>query len=181
MIPSLITSWNRIKQFLLSENKIFRKIIVTIWIAFFSILAIIPVYIWLVIKNPNNWFGGMPDLTEFEMPENDLSSQLVSSDGVSLGRFYRHNRTQVRYEHLPPHLVSTLLVSEDHRFRNHAGMDFKSYVRVALGLLTANPQGGGSTLSQQTAKNLFHTRGAEMRGTIANALPTVDIVISKTK
>ncbi len=181
MIPSLTTSRNRIKQILYFESKIFRKIIVLIWIVFLLILTIIPVYIWLVIKNPNNWFGGMPDLTEFEMPENNLASQLISADGVSLGRYYRYNRTQVRYEHLPPHLVTTLLVSEDHRFRNHSGMDFKSYVRVALGLMTANPQGGGSTLSQQTAKNLFYTRGNETRGTLADVHPTADLVISKTK
>lgn len=181
MIPSLTTIWNRTCRILHFESKIFRRMIVCIWIAFFALLTIVPLYILLVIKNPNNWFGGMPNLAEFEMPENDLASQLISADGVSLGRFYRHNRTQVRYEQLPPDLVTTLLVSEDHRFRDHAGMDFKSYIRVALGIMTANPQGGGSTLSQQTAKNLFHTRGKEMRGTIADVHPVADLIISKTK
>ena len=72
--------------------------------------------------------------------------------------------TEVRLpiDQLSPDLVNTLLLSEDHRFYNHSGMDFKAYLRVLYGVLTFNSgaKGGGSTITQQLAKNLFSTRGA---------------------
>ncbi|HZX73675.1 MAG TPA: transglycosylase domain-containing protein, partial [Cyclobacteriaceae bacterium] len=97
----------------------------------------------------------MPDTREVENPENDLSSELISEDGVSLGRYFRFNRSQVSYDDLSKDLVNTLLLSEDHRFYDHAGLDFVAFIRVAKGLITLNPAGGGSTITQQIAKNLY--------------------------
>ena len=99
----------------------------------------------------------MPSLKAIENPENDLSSELISADGVSLGRYFRYNRSQVTYDQLSPDLVNTLLLSEDHRFYNHSGLDFKAYLRVLYGILTFNSgaKGGGSTITQQLAKNLI--------------------------
>lgn len=77
----------------------------------------------------------MPSLKAIENPENDLSSELISADGVSLGRYFRYNRSQVSYDKLSPDLVNTLILSEDHRFYEHAGMDFIAYLRVAWGCL----------------------------------------------
>lgn len=151
------------------------------WIAVASLIILVPTYIYLVIQNPYNLFGGMPSLAQIENPENDLSSELISADGVSLGRYFRFNRSQLRYEQLPPALVRTLVISEDHRFPDHSGMDFWSYLRVAYGIFTLNPQGGGSTLTQQTAKNLFQTRGNELEGKLASVGTPVRLLISKTK
>jgi penicillin-binding protein 1A len=97
----------------------------------------------------------MPSLREVENPENDLSSEIISADGVSLGRYFRYNRSQVRYDQLSDDLVNTLVISEDHRFYNHSGLDFPAYIRVLIGILTFNQQGGGSTITQQLAKNLY--------------------------
>ena len=172
---------SRISAFLQYESKWFPRIVRLVWIGCFAGIIGVWLYISLVIWNPFNWFGGMPSLTQVENPENDLSSEVISSDGVPLGRYFRFNRSQLSYEQLPPHLVRTLLISEDHRFYDHSGMDFISYIRVLYGIVTFNLQGGGSTLSQQTAKNLFDTRGEELQGTLGKLAPPLDLLISKTK
>lgn len=163
------------------ENKWFPRLVRLIWFSVISVVVIIWVYITLVIRNPYNWFGGMPSLAQVENPENDLSSEVISADGVPLGRYFRYNRSQVTFDQLPPHLVKTLLISEDHRFYDHSGMDFISYIRVFYGMVTFNLRGGGSTLSQQTAKNLFDTRGKELQGTLGELGSPVNLFISKTK
>jgi penicillin-binding protein 1A len=114
-----------------------------------------PLYIYTVSINLFGMYGEMPSLREVENPENDLSSEIISADGVSLGRYFRYNRSQVRFDELSEELVNTLIISEDHRFYEHSGLDFPAYLRVAFGLLTLNPQGGGSTITQQLAKNLY--------------------------
>jgi penicillin-binding protein 1A len=171
----------RTKQLLTRENRWFRRIVFIIWLCCLGVFAGIPIFIWAVERNPFDIFGGMPALRQVENPENDLSSEVISADGVSLGRYFTNNRSELRYEHLPEVLVSTLIISEDHRFHKHSGMDFWSYLRVLYGITTFNLQGGGSTLSQQTAKNLFHTREDELRGRIAKLGRPADLFISKTK
>jgi penicillin-binding protein 1A len=171
----------RWKDVLFKNRSWCRKLIRAIWIFIAVSVIALPVYIYLVVTNPFNLFGGMPPLNQIENPENDLSSELISADGASLGRYFTSNRSQLRYDQLPPALVKTLIISEDHRFMEHSGMDFWSYIRVALGLVTFNPQGGGSTITQQTAKNLFKTRGDELQGKLASLGTPVELVISKTK
>jgi len=101
------------------------------------------------------WFGSMPSFEELENPERNLASEVYSSDGYMLGTYYIENRSDIHFEDLPPYLVQALLATEDIRFYNHAGVDIKALGRVAYGLLTGNYRGGGSTLTQQLAKNLF--------------------------
>lgn len=137
------------------EKPWFRKVVKLTWILFVCIIIGIPLYLLTVRVDLFGLYGGMPSLKEIENPENDLSSELISADGVSLGRYFRYNRSQVTFNDLSDDLVNTLLLSEDHRFYQHSGLDFQSYLRVIFGLLTFNPQGGGSTITQQLAKNLF--------------------------
>ncbi len=133
----------------------FKKISRLIMVLFLCFIIGFPLYIYSVSINLFGLFGDMPSLKAIENPENDLSSELISADGVSLGRYFRYNRSQVSFENLSPDLVNTLIYSEDHRFYNHAGMDFIAYLRVLKGLLTLSPAGGGSTITQQLAKNLY--------------------------
>lgn len=135
----------------------FRKTIKGIWIAFATILVGIPLYLLCVSINLFGLFGEMPNVHEIENPKNDLSSELISADGVSLGRYYRsnRNRSQVSYEELSEDLVQVLTISEDHRFYKHSGLDLQGLMRALFGALTFNNQGGGSTLTQQLAKALF--------------------------
>lgn len=133
----------------------FKTIFKAIWILFFCFIIGFPLYIYTVSIDLFGLYGGMPSLRAIENPENDLSSEIISADGVSLGRYFRYNRSQVTYEDLSPDLVNTLLLSEDHRFYDHSGLDFIAYLRVLWGLVTLNPAGGGSTITQQLAKNLY--------------------------
>ena len=145
----------KISDLLNHQRPWFRKVIKYSWIAFLCFILGLPLYVYSVDWNLFGLFGGMPSLADVENPENDLSSELISADGVSLGRYFRFNRSQVNFDELSSDLVNTLVLSEDHRFYEHSGLDLPSYFRVAWGLLTLSPQGGGSTITQQLAKNLY--------------------------
>lgn len=145
----------KIRELAATKHPLFRTAIKAIWVLFFCFIIGFPLYIYTVNIDLFGLYGGMPSLKSIENPENDLSSELISADGVSLGRYFRYNRSQVTFDNLSKDLVSTLLLSEDHRFYNHSGMDFIAYMRVLKGLLTFSPAGGGSTITQQLAKNLY--------------------------
>ena len=100
--------------------------------------------------------GDMPDVNELENPDIYVASEIISSDGVTLGKFEKEKTIPVTYKDLPPHLVYALMAKEDERFREHSGIDLQAFARaVAYG----GKRGGGSTISQQLAKLLF-TKGA---------------------
>ncbi len=149
------TITQKIREILKIQRPWFRTIVKTIWILFFCFIIGFPLYIYSVSIDLFGLYGGMPSLKSIENPENDLSSELISADGVSLGRYFRYNRSQVTFEQLSPILVKTLILSEDHRFYDHSGMDSWAYPRVLWGLMTFNNKGGGSTITQQLAKNLY--------------------------
>lgn len=149
------TITRKIHDFLNLQYPWFKTFVKTIWILFFCFIIGFPVYIYSVSIDLLGLYGEMPSLKSVENPENDLSSELISADGVSLGRYFRYNRSQTTYDELSPDLINTLIISEDHRFNDHSGLDFWSYIRVAWGLVTFNPKGGGSTITQQLAKNLY--------------------------
>ena len=102
-------------------------------------------------------FGSMPSFEELENPESNLATEIISTDGVTIGKFYNENRTMVKYEALPKHLVDALVATEDERFYEHSGIDGKRTIGAAVRLGTS---GGASTISQQLAKLLFHGEGS---------------------
>ena len=167
---------------LLTRNPWFKKGTKILWILFLCFVIGFPVYVLAVSKDLFGLFGGMPSLKSIENPENDLSSELMSADGVSLGRYFRYNRSQVSYDQLSPDLVNTLLLSEDHRYYDHSGLDFQAYLRVLWGMATfsSSAKGGGSTITQQLAKNLFSTRGPELEGTLTHG-GAIKMLVNKTK
>ncbi len=170
----------KLKKILLLEHAWFKRTIKVVWILLLSVVIGVMLYLYSVRIDLFGLFGGMPSLRAIENPENDLSSDLISADGVSLGRYFLYNRSQVTYEQLPPVLVNTLLISEDHRFHDHSGLDFWAFLRAIYGVVTFNSQGGGSTLTQQLAKNLF-TLNPELDGTLAKLHPLVRRVVQKNK
>ena len=105
-------------------------------------------------------FGNLPTFEELENPRSNLATEIYSADGKLLGSFFIQNRSFVDYNDLSPYLVQALIATEDTRFYNHSGIDFKGLARVAVRtlLLTYKSQGGGSTISQQLAKKLYRTR-----------------------
>lgn len=101
------------------------------------------------------YFGDMPTFEELENPKSNLASEIYSADQVLIGKYYVENRSNTHYSNLSPHLVNALIAAEDIRFRSHSGIDLKSLFRVAYGVIIGNNKGGGSTITQQLAKNLF--------------------------
>lgn len=103
-------------------------------------------------------FGFMPDHTALENPRTNLATEVISSDGSTLGKFYyEDNRTPVGFDELPKHLVDALIATEDIRYFDHAGIDARGTLRA---LFKLGKGGGASTISQQLAKQLFHGEGS---------------------
>ena len=87
----------------------------------------------------------LPDTETLANPKTDLATRIYAVDGVQLGSFYRENRADVRYADLPPSLVQALICTEDVRFRDHTGVDFRGLARAIAYL---GKKGGGSTVTQ---------------------------------
>jgi penicillin-binding protein 1A len=179
---STVTTKSRMSRLLHTQRPWFRKVVKYSWILFLVLVLGLPVYVFTVSVDLFGLFGGMPSLADVENPENDLSSELISADGVSLGRYFRFNRSQVNFDELSDDLVNTLVISEDHRYYDHSGLDFQAFMRVGWGLITLNPAGGGSTITQQLAKNLY-TRNLDksLDGPLAKLGKYPKRIIQKTK
>ncbi len=105
-------------------------------------------------------FGKLPTFEELENPKSNIATEIISEDGKLIGTFFVQNRTYVSYEDLSTDLVAALVSTEDVRFYGHSGIDFISLGRVALKTVgMGQKQGGGSTITQQLAKNLFERKG----------------------
>lgn len=137
------------------------------WIIFASPFAILTILLFLAAVGG---LGYMPDIETLENPQINLASQMISEDGEVLGSYYRQsqNRTYVNYNELPSYVIDALIATEDIRFYKHAGIDAKSLARVAVKtvLLQQRSAGGGSTITQQLAKLLFHDTPKSLLGRI---------------
>ncbi|MEM8897149.1 MAG: transglycosylase domain-containing protein [Bacteroidota bacterium] len=104
----------------------------------------------------------LPPMHEIENPQSDLSTQLVSSDGVVLQRYYsRENRINLKLHEISPHVIDAFLATEDVRFYKHSGIDPKSFFSILSGYITGGIMRGGSTIDMQLARNLY---GKEVKG-----------------
>jgi len=101
------------------------------------------------------WVGFMPAFSELENPRNNLATEVYSYDGELLGKYYFENRSPCKYDELSVHLINALKATEDVRFEKHSGIDIRALGRVFAGVITRSNKGGGSTITQQLAKNLF--------------------------
>jgi len=130
------------------------SLITKLWLVFAGLWTSV---VMLFVGISLGWFGFMPTFEELENPQRNLASEIISSDGQLLGTFFVENRINVHYSQLSPYLIQALIATEDERFHNHAGIDARALVRVAVRtvLMGQRGQGGGSTITQQLAKNLF--------------------------
>ena len=103
-------------------------------------------------------FGSMPSFEDLENPDSNLATEIISADGVVIGKYFQKNRSQLKYSDLPKNLVQALVATEDARFYEHSGIDARGTLRAISSLGTS---GGASTLSQQLAKQLFHGEGSK--------------------
>jgi penicillin-binding protein 1A len=101
------------------------------------------------------FFGFMPSVEELQNPDSALATEVISVDDQVIGKYYSQNRSLVTFEQLPLCLQQALMATEDIRFYSHTGVDLKAIARAVSGVLTFSSKGGGSTITQQLAKNLF--------------------------
>ena len=128
------------------------KAIRNLWIVFGVLLLVVVLFFFCVAKGV---FGTMPTFDELENPRTNLATEIYSADGKVLGTYYIENRSNVRYAELSHYMPEALISIEDERFTEHSGIDERALFRVAFGVLTGRKKGGGSTITQQLAKNLF--------------------------
>ena len=135
------------------DDKILKKILIWFWSIFaLGIVSILLVF-WLITKGA---LGYLPPLEELQNPKNKFATEVISSDMQLLGRYYRQeNRVGVNYEEISPNMINALIATEDARYYNHTGIDFKSLLRAIVKMGRA---GGGSTITQQLAKQLWSPR-----------------------
>ncbi len=133
-------------------KKKFFNYLVKFWIFFFSVVLLVILFFYGVASG---WFGAMPTFKELENPKSNLATEVFSADSVLLGTFFIENRSNISYSEISPNLINALISIEDARFEEHSGIDERALGRVFYGLITGNNKGGGSTLTQQLAKNLF--------------------------
>ncbi len=102
--------------------------------------------------------GYIPTFEELENPKSNLASEIYSADGMLLGKYFIENRTNATFSELDSNLVNALIATEDIRFYSHSGIDFRALARAVAGAISGQDKGGGSTITQQFAKLLFHER-----------------------
>ena len=117
------------------------------------LLAILPFFLASI-----GALGTMPTFEDLENPESNLATEVISIDGKTLGKYAKENRTPVRVKDIPQNLIDALIATEDERFYGHSGIDFKSTGRAIIKL---GSDGGGSTITQQLAKQLYYGEGSK--------------------
>jgi penicillin-binding protein 1A len=133
-----------------------------LWLVFFGGLLLV---VLLFTAANFGLFGKMPSLQELENPEADLASEVISADGLLMGKYYAENRSEVNYNEISPTIIKALIATEDQYFYDHSGIDAKAVARAIVKLGT---DGGGSPIPQQLAKMIlgqgrgnFFTRGMQ--------------------
>ena len=138
-------------------------------------------YIFLIKTNLLWLTGGMPSVEQLQNPKLSQASTIYYADGEIMGKFFTENRSPVDSSAISPWVFKSLIATEDKRFFEHSGIDLRRMAGVAKGILTGDSDsGGGSTISQQLAKNLYNTRKKEMRG-LLYYIPFVKTLVYKTK
>ena len=136
-----------------NKNQGFRKYIIIFWSLFTAAILFV---ILLFVLISSGTLGYMPTFEELENPKSSLASEIYSYDNVLLGKFYIENRSDTRFSDLDTNLIHALLATEDIRFYSHSGIDFRAVFRAVAGATLGLNKGGGSTITQQFAKLLFH-------------------------
>ena len=145
------------------------KYIMILW-AMFIVPLLVLVTLFALISTGR--MGFMPSFEDLENPQNNLASLVFSADGEQLGTWHLQNRTYAEFDELSDNIVKALLATEDIRFFNHAGIDARGLARVFIKsiILRQASSGGGSTITQQLAKNLFPRDTTIYRSSIARNL-----------
>lgn len=150
-------------------------------IAFYTGVVFVSIFLALFLIDINIFwlFGRSPKIADLKDPSMNVASELYSDSGKLIGKYFVENRTPVDYRDLPPSLINALVATEDIRFYDHWGIDFKG-TASALYSTARGDRRGGSTITQQLVKNLFKTRDDYSKGLIGY-IPGINVVIYKLK
>ena len=134
----------------IKQNIKYKNLVFIFWLCFILFFTALIALFSFAAKG---YLGKMPDLIQLENPKTNLATQIISSDNQILGKYYfRDNRTPIFFNELPKNLVEALISTEDERFYEHSGIDWKSTLRAFVYL---GKRGGASTITQQLARQLF--------------------------
>ena len=134
----------------MNNSKSFKRLINILWGIIFSGIIIVII---IFYRAANGYYGPMPDLQQLENPKTNLATQIFSTDGVVLGKYYyEDNRTPIEFDDLPENIVNGLIATEDERFFLHSGIDWR---RTISAFIFLGKRGGASTITQQLARQLF--------------------------
>ena len=140
-----------------------RKIVHFLWVLLIVTVTAIAGAVYAIAEG---WIGYMPPIEDLQNPINRFATQVYSSDGKLMGtwNYNKENRVCVDYDQLAPSLIKALVATEDVRFHEHSGIDFKALARAIIkrGILGQKNAGGGSTITQQLAKQLYSGKAASV-------------------
>ncbi len=124
-------------------------------------------------------FGRLPGKKELISFRNATASVVLSHEGETIGRFFSENRITIPFDQMPPHLINALVATEDARFYEHSGVDSRSLIRVVFKtiLFSDRSAGGGSTITQQLAKNMYGRKDYRVFSVILNK--TREVILAK--
>lgn len=161
----LIAAWQRFSEHYPKTSLVVK------WGSILSVTGVATLFI-ICVMVYQGVFGPLPSYAILSNIRNDTASEVYSEDGVLLGKYYVENRVNADFEEISPDLINALVATEDARFFEHNGIDIRSWGRVLFKsiLLSNESSGGGSTISQQLAKNLFPRRDYLVLSTFINKL-----------
>jgi len=170
-----ILNWRKNRKIRYKKLIWYRKIInifITNIILFLFFLFIVDFnFLWL--------FGSSPGLYAISNPEQNLASEIISSDGKLIGKYFHENRVPVKFNEISPIIIKTLVATEDERFYQHFGIDFQGLISATKDMMHGNAR-GASTITQQLVKNMYKTRNTYSRG-LLGYIPGVKLLIMKAK
>jgi len=153
------------------KNRYLRYFVIFIYSIIIFFCAIELNFLWL--------FGYSPDMNDIKTPTLSVGSQVYTADGKLIGEYYHENRSPVEYKEISPSIINALIATEDVRFYKHGGVDFYSFFTSVVSTAKGDKR-GGSTITQQLAKNLFSTRKRKSQGVLRH-VPVLRTLVSKCK
>ncbi|HJP63567.1 MAG TPA: transglycosylase domain-containing protein, partial [Mucilaginibacter sp.] len=153
------------------KNRFLRYTVILIYTIIIFFCAIELNFLWL--------FGYSPTMDDIKNPTMSVVSEVFYSDGKLIGRYYKENRSPVEFNKISPDLIHALVATEDVRFYNHSGVDFYGFLTSMVSTAKGDRR-GGSTITQQLAKNLFETRKRKSQG-IMRHIPVIKTIVFKFK
>ena len=174
-LTSKCKTWGAKGKSLYKNSPWYKKIL----LIFCSLIILFSVYLFMVDINFLWLFGKSPSMSSINNPNQSVASEIYSADGKLISKYFRENRTPVKYEEISPILIKTLISTEDERFYEHFGVDLKGVFAAMKDMAKGNAR-GASTITQQLVKNMFKVRSQYSRGLLGN-IPGLKLLIMKSK